>query len=126
MRSLPAKLTKAQLVSRLKKEGITVPKSAKVADMKHRLTHWKSGEGYLVRLLRLPSSKWENHPVSLLNNKSELYWLPPSDMAREIIESRLVLVLGNEGEHSSDAVIIDVPSGYRKVKQHGSNDSADS
>jgi len=127
VRSLPTKLTKAQLVSRLKKEGIPIPKSAKIADMKHRLDYWQSGDGFYVRLLKIPShSRWEGHPVQLLKNKKELYWIPRSEMAKEIIESNIVLILGNTSEPSNDAVIIDVPSDYRKVKQHGSNDSADS
>ena len=121
------KLTKAQLVSKLKKEGIPVPKSAEVTDMEHRLTHWQGGDGFYVRLLKVPvASRWEGHPIKLLTHKSQLYWIPRSEMATEIIESRMVKSLGNASEPSNDAVVIDVPQGYRKVKEHGSNNSADS
>jgi len=121
------KLSKAQLVSKLKKQGIPVPKSAKVEDMEHRLKHWKGGDGFMVRLLRHPvDSRWKDHPVQLLKDKSTLYWIPRSDMATEILESKIVMNLGNIAEPSNDAQVIDVPTDYRTVKQHGSNDSADS
>ena len=121
------KLTKAQLVSKLKKEGIPIPQSAKVVDMEHRLAHWQGGDGFYVRLLKTPvSSRWEGHPIKLLEHKSQLYWIPRSEMATEILESRMVMNLGNASEPSNDAVVIDVPSDYRMVKGHGSNNSADS
>ena len=76
------KLTKAQLVSRLKKADIPVPKTAKVEDMQHRLDNWHGGGGFIVRLLKNPANaKWEGHPVKLLKDKSILYWIPKSDMA---------------------------------------------
>ena len=40
------KLSKGQLVSKLKKQDILVPKSAKVEDMEHRLKHWQGGGGF--------------------------------------------------------------------------------
>jgi len=121
------KLTKAQLVSKLKKADIPVPKTAKVEDMEHRLAHWHGGGGFMVRLLKNPAnSKWDGHPVKLLKDKSILYWIPKSDMAKEILESKIVMNLGNVSEPSNDAQVIDVPSDYRMVKQHGSNDGADS
>ena len=121
------KLTKAQLVSKLKKEGIPVPKSAKVADMEHRLTHWQGGDGFMVRLLKNPvGSRWEGHPVQLLEDRSKTYWIPRSQMATEILESRLVMILGNTAEPSNNAQVIDVPSDYRMVTENGSDDGADS
>tara|TARA_R110000824_G_scaffold328189_2_gene515029 strand:- start:2167 stop:2541 length:375 start_codon:yes stop_codon:yes gene_type:complete len=121
------KLSKGQLVSKLKKQDILVPKSAKVEDMEHRLKHWQGGGGFLVRLLRVPvDSRWKNHPVQLLTNKRQLYWLPRSEMAKEILESKIVMNLGNTSEPSNDAQVIDIPSDYRMVKHNGSNDSADS
>ena len=121
------KLTKGQLVSELKKQGIPVPKSAKVSDMEHRLEHWESGDGFYVRLLRTPvDSRWKGHPVQLLKDKTKLYWLPRSQMATDILESKIVMNLGNASEPSNDAQVIEVPSGYRTVSDNGSNDGADS
>ena len=121
------KLTKAQLVSKLKKQGIAVPKSAKVEDMQHRLDHWHGGGGFMVRLLKNPAnSKWNDHPVKLLKDKSILYWIPKSDMATEILESKIVMNLGLVAEPSNDAQVIDVPLDYRMVTEDGSDDNADS
>jgi len=121
------KLSKAQLVSKLKKQGIPVPKSAKVEDMEHRLKHWQGGDGFMVRLLRQPvDSRWKDHPVQLLKDKSTLYWIPRSDMATEILESKIVMNLGNIAEPSNDAQVIEVPSGYRTVSDNDSDNGADS
>tara|TARA_R100001463_G_scaffold8421_2_gene25788 strand:- start:712 stop:1086 length:375 start_codon:yes stop_codon:yes gene_type:complete len=121
------KMSKAQLVSALKKKGIPVPKTAKVADMEHRLTHWQGGEGFYVRLLRQPvDRRWKGHPVQLLKDKSQLYWIPRSEMAKEILESKIVMNLGNVAEPSNDAQVIDVPSDYRMVKQDGGDNSTNS
>ena len=62
------KPTKAKLASKLKKQGIPVPKSASVDDMQHRLDYWLPGDGYVVRLLR-GTSRYGHHPVSLLSSK---------------------------------------------------------
>jgi len=121
------KLTKGQLVSKLKKQGIPVPKSAKVSDMEHRLEHWESGDGFYVRLLRTPvDSRWKGHPVQLLKDKTKLYWLPRSQMAKDILESKIVMNLGNAAEPSNDAQVIEVPSGYRMVSDNDSDNGADS
>ena len=121
------KLTKAQVVSKLKKAGIPVPASAKMSEMEHRLEHWQGGDGLMVRLLRNPVDKrWKGHPVQLLKDKSILYWIPRSDMAKEILESKIVMNLGITSEPSNDTQVIDVPSDYRMVKQHGDNDKSDS
>jgi hypothetical protein len=81
----------------------------------------------MVRLLKNPAnSKWDGHPVKLLKDKSILYWIPKSDMATEILESKIVMNLGLVAEPSNDAQVIDVPLDYRMVTEDGSNDSADS
>ena len=121
-----AKLTKAQLAAKLKKAGIPVPESAKVTDMEHRLATWKSGEGFLVRLLRNPANSHANHPVTLLEDKSKLYWMPNSQMAQDIVASRIVLVINRSHKPSNDAIIIDVPSDYDSRWGNGGNDSTDS
>ena len=73
--------SKASLVKDLKKAQIDIPASAKIADMKHRLQHWKGGDGFLVRLLRKPNARYMlNHPVSFTGeHKTKLYWLPNSE-----------------------------------------------
>ena len=119
------KPTKASLVSALKKANIPIPASASIAEMSNRLKYWQGGEGWLVRLLRA-SSRFENHPVNLLENKRVLYWLPNSDMADRIIASRIVLVVDRTNEPSNDAIIIDVPSDYDSRWGNGSNNNADS
>lgn len=114
--------SKASLVKDLKKAQIDIPASAKIADMKHRLQYWKGGEGYLFRLLKNPSKIYAEHPISLLDNKDKLYWMPNSNMASSIINTRLVLILGRTNKPSKDAIVIDVPSDYDSRWQHGSND----
>ncbi len=119
-------VTKAQVAAKLKKAGIPVPDSAKVADMEHRLNTWKSGEGFLVRLLRNPNNSFANHPVTLLEDKSKLYWMPNSQMADDIISSRIVLVLGRTHKPSNDAILLDVPSDYDSRWNDGGNNDTDS
>ena len=99
-------VTKAQVAAKLKKAGIPVPDSAKIADMEHRLNTWKAGEGYLVRLLRNPRTRHANHPVTLLEDKSKLYWMPNSKMADVILAARVVLVLGRSDKPSNDAILL--------------------
>tara|TARA_R100000152_G_C6688930_1_gene121018 strand:+ start:412 stop:774 length:363 start_codon:yes stop_codon:yes gene_type:complete len=118
--------TKAQLASRLKKLGIPTPKSAKLADMEHRLKYWLPGEGFHVRLLRNPTERFANHPLSLLNKKDELYWLPNSEMAKKIVGSRFVLVLQRTSKPSKDATIVNVPSDYDSRWNNGGDNSTNS
>jgi len=118
--------TKAQIASKLKKAGIPVPPSAKISDMEHRLNSWRGGEGYLVRLLRNPRRTHAKHPVMLLEDKSNLYWLPNSQMADDIISSRIVLVLGRSDKPSNDAILLDVPSDYDSRWNNGGNNDSDS
>ena len=95
--------------------------------MQHRLDHWHGGGGFIVRLLKNhANSKWDGHPVKLLKDKSILYWIPKSDMATEILESKIVMNLGLVAEPSNDAQVIDVPSDYRMVKQDGGDNNTDS
>ncbi len=122
-RAKPKKETKASLVKKLKDAGISVPKGADIKDMEHRLKHYKSGYGYLVRPHKLQSRKYENHPMSLLTDKSGLYWLPPSEMADRIIKTKLIVVLQRTNEPSNDATIIDVPVDYMERFGDGSNSS---
>ena len=117
--------TKAQLASQLKKRGIPTPQSAKVTDMEHRLKHWLPGEGFHVRLLRNPTARFVDHPLSLLDTKDKLYWLPNSEMAKKIVGSRFVLVLQRTSKPSKDATVVNVPSDYDSRWNNGGNKRTD-
>lgn len=112
--------SKASLVKKCNQMGIPIPEGAVVADLQHRLKHWRSGAGHNVRLFRGWGSQYDDHPLSLLTDRKSLYWLPDSAMADMIMATRLVIPV-RRGEPLNNAVIIDVPEGF-----NGSNDSADS
>jgi len=116
--------SKASLTKELRKLGIDIPASASISELSHRLKYWQSNEGYRVRLLRNPSAKFNNHPISLLENKTILYWLPDSQMAQDMIASKILLVLGRTTKPSKDAIIFDVPSDYESRWGHGSNNKS--
>ena len=109
----PSGPTKAAMASALKEKGIPLPESGEASDMEHRLRHWKSGMGYMIRIHRNAGVRYANHPLSLLDSpRKALYWLPDSDMADKIIATRRVVVVGRVSEPSSNMVVIDVPSDY--------------
>ena len=109
----PSGPTKAAMASALKEKGIPLPESGEASDMEHRLRHWKSGMGYMIRIHRNAGGRYANHPLSLLDSpRKALYWLPDSDMADKIIATRRVVVVGRVSEPSSNMVVIDVPSDY--------------
>ena len=114
--------TKAGLAKQLRSRGIPVPKDGKVADYQHRLDTWLPGKGYVVRLAK-PSSRIPDleHPIHMLTSKQDTYWLPNSEMAQQIVGTRLVFVLARTTEPSKDTVIIDTP----RVSD-GSHNGADS
>ena len=116
--------TKSGLAKELRKQGIPIPKEGKVAEYEHRLKHWLPGPGYVVRLVK-PSSRMPGHPVQLLTDTKTMYWIPNSDMAREIIESKIVFVLQRTTEPLKDTVVIEIPTDYG-VNSDDSNDNADS
>ena len=100
-----AKLTKA-----LNEKGIPIPKGAKVADLRFRLEHWLSQNGWLVRLAK-PASRKPDHPVSLLTS-ADTHWIPDSRMAHEIVESKLVFVLGRTSEPPKGTAILEIPKDF--------------
>ena len=109
----PSGPTKAAMASALKEKGIPLPESGEASDMEHRLRHWKSGMGYMIRIHRNAGGRYANHPLSLLDSpRKALYWLPDSDMADKIIATRRGVVVGRVSEPSSNMVVIDVPSDY--------------
>ena len=101
---------RARLVKKLNKKGIEIPEGAKVADLRHRLEHWLSRNGWLVRLAK-PSSRRPDSPLSLIPD-SNTYWLPDSRMAKEIIETKLVFVLGRTPSPPKGTPVIDVPKDF--------------
>ncbi len=109
----PKTPTKASLVKQMKDAGLTVPEGAKVEDLKHRLKHYTGAdnEGYNVSLYRGWGNQYNDHPLSLLADRKALYWLPASNMAEEIIRTKLVKVM-KRGLPLNNAVVIDVPIDY--------------
>ena len=101
---------KAKLVSALKKKGIPIPENATIKDLEHRLEHWKSPIGWLLRLAK-PSSRKPHHPVSLITTK-ETCWIPDSLMAKLIVESKLVFVLGRTSTPPESVKVIDIPKDF--------------
>lgn len=103
-------MSKTSLVRELKKRGIPVPEGAKVADLEHRLEHWLSPKGWLLRLAK-PSSRMPQNPVTLIDHR-EAIWLPDSRMARMIVDSKLVFVLDRCAEPPNDVPTLDVPKDF--------------
>ena len=130
--------SKAGLIAALKQVGISIPANAKDATMellRHRLRYWRSGKGFLIRLVRPPSIK-ANSPLVLLE-KGKTYWIPNSRMATDLIKTQLVFVMGRTPKPPKDAIVMDVPQDYNErwplgwnTKKedlgYGSNDDTDS
>ena len=95
---------KSKLVVALKKKKIPLPEKQTVVELQHRNENW------IVRLGK-PVSRKPNHPVTLLETK-DTYWLPDSKMAKDIIESKLVFVMGRSPNIPKDATFLDVPKDY--------------
>ena len=97
--------SKAALVRQLKERGLPVPKNAKVADLKHRLKHWKGGKGYLLRLaLPVP-----NDSIASTLEYDKLYWVPNSEYAERLARTRAVFIVGMELEPPATVIPLDVP-----------------
>ena len=101
---------KTTLIKELKEKGIPIPKGTKVADLEHRLAHWKSGKGYLFRLA-VPSSRAANTPAEALPD-GEIYWIPDSDYAKLIADTNMVFLLGRVEQPPLGVTIIDVPKDF--------------
>ena len=97
--------SKAALVRLLKERGLPVPKGAKVADLKHRLKHWKGGKGYLMRLA-LPVPK---DSIASVLEHGKMYWVPNSDYAEQLAKTRVVYIVGMEMEPPASVIPLDVP-----------------
>ena len=101
---------KTKLIKQLKDSGITIPKGASVAELKHRATYWESGKGYLMRLA-LPTTRKPDSPATLLQ-QGVVYWIPNSAFARMIAETRLVFIMGRSETAPINAITLDVPKDF--------------
>tara|TARA_R110002020_G_scaffold15670_1_gene56069 strand:+ start:1112 stop:1546 length:435 start_codon:yes stop_codon:yes gene_type:complete len=111
--------SKAAMAAALKEKMIPLPESGDVADMEHRLRHWKSfdegGFGFMIRLHRNAGARYADHPLSLLTApRKALYWLPASEMTDRILATRRVVVVGRVQQPSDKMVVIDVPTDYEQ------------
>jgi hypothetical protein len=115
------KASKSSLVTKLKAAGLTVPEGADVKEMEHRLAYYTDEDtaGYNVRLFRGWGSQYDEHPISQLKDRKSMYWLPPSRMAEMIVQTKMVAVV-KRGLPLHNAIIIDVPKGFKD----GSNDKS--
>lgn len=100
--------SKASLVGQLKERGLPVPKGATVAELKHRLEHWKGGKGYLMRLALTP----KEGTLATMLKQGEIYWVPNSDFAEQLAKTRVVYILGMELEPPASATVLDVPKDF--------------
>tara|TARA_R100000458_G_scaffold11396_1_gene9202 strand:- start:1735 stop:2145 length:411 start_codon:yes stop_codon:yes gene_type:complete len=121
------KATKATLVKKLQTAGLTVPEGADVAEMEYRLKWFTDLDtaGYNVSLFRGWGSQFDDHPLSLLNERKIMYWLPPSELAEKIVQTKLVKVV-KRGLPLNNATVIVIPEDYKERFGNGGNDSADS
>lgn len=111
-----AKSKKAQLVKELKSKGIDIPNKVTVEALESLATISVGdlgGKGYVVRLLK-PSNRLSSHAVAALENMDETYWLPNSAWAKEVIESRIVLVLRrcDRAKAPKGVKVMEVPREY--------------
>ena len=109
---MTTRATKAGLISALKESGIPIPDEDKMDVLRHRLRFWRAGPGWLVRLIRQPSLK--PHTPIILFEKGMTYWIPNSRMAKDVVKTQLVFVLGRVPKPPKDAVFMDVPEDYNK------------
>lgn len=121
-------MSKAALAKQLHSKGVPVPPKATVKSLEHRVRYWMSGNGWLIRVAKPPSRK-PNHPVAVIDTR-DCVWIPDSRMARMIVESGLVFVLGRTAEPPNDVPVIDVPSDFDErwpeVNADGSDSDSDS
>jgi len=64
---------RAKLVKQLNNKGISVPKGAKVADLRHRVEHWLSQNGCQTCLSQTPKSPFfdTKHRYGLASRQSD-------------------------------------------------------
>lgn len=104
-------MTKATLIKKLKQKGISIPKNATVAELEHRLKYWHDGNGYMFRLALPTSRVGEGHPVQLLESGT-VYWIPNSDFAHIIANTKLVYLMGRTMNPPKECVVLDVPKDF--------------
>ena len=101
-----ARNTKAKLIKRLKNKGIPIPEIPLVANLEHRIATWEPGYGYLFRLAvkKIPPNSIAEHIP-----RGQICWIPNSEFARAIFNTRMVYFLGRAEEPPKGATLVDVP-----------------
>ena len=104
-----AKSRKASLIKQCRELGIDLPTKVTVTDLEHLLTSRSAGKGYIVRLLK-PSN------LDILSDfePETSYWLPSSDWAKTVIETRRVLIMKRcaQAECPKEIRVMDIPEGW--------------
>lgn len=100
--------SKAALVRQLKERGLPVPKGAKVAELQHRLKHWKSPNGYLMRLA-LPVKKGT---LAELFTPEQVYWVPDSEFANALAKTQVIYIMSRALTPPSGVIVLDVPNDF--------------
>ena len=106
---MPKKVTRANLTKKLRARSIPIPSDATISELQHRVDHWLSGPGYVIRLLRYPRSKRREQIATNLMKK-ETYWVPNSDYAQNLLNSGIVFVMSRTDKPPSDATVLDIPT----------------
>ena len=107
-----AKTSKAKIVKDLHQRKLPLDEGMTVGDMEHRLNHWRSPHGKIVRKFKPHPDP--NHVVNLLEPQG-VAWIPDSDFADELVLSKKVMVLV---ACAFDAIpegtdVLDVPKDYQ-------------
>jgi hypothetical protein len=92
----------------LKERGLPVPKGAKVAELQHRLKHWNSPKGFLMRLA-LPVKKGT---LAEMLTPEQVYWVPDSEFANALAKTQVVYIMDRTVEVPKDAQVLEVPHDF--------------
>ncbi len=101
------KKSKAKIVRELHDAGIPVDADLTVKELEHRLEHWKSPNGWLLRRFR-PVPNNYMHPAMMLNI-NETTWVPDSEFAEIIVSSKKVMIVGRSFKAPKGVAVLDVP-----------------
>ena len=101
-------MSKASLVKELNDRGIPIPKGAKVADLQHRVDHWLTG--WVAFATGEAGFTCPSNPVTLIDTRTPFGF--DSRMARMVVASKLVFVMGRCAEPPNDVPTLDVPTDF--------------
>ena len=85
-----------------------VPKGAKVADLQHRLKHWNSPNGYLMRLA-LPVKQGS---LAEMLQPEKVYWVPDSEFANALAKTQVVYIMDRALEVPKGVQVLEVPHDF--------------